>query len=118
MLARRAFLLLSLLSTALASAAPGRRTPTPATLLPRGKYDDSDGCPVGSASCSAFSCYPLDGSVCCADGTFCDPGFTCQAQADGVTECAAKHNGAAGAHPAAAGTLAGLLAVGAAFALA
>ncbi|KAI0706005.1 hypothetical protein C8T65DRAFT_234037 [Cerioporus squamosus] len=36
-----------------------------------------DGCPIGWAECSYFTCYPLDGSVCCSDGNFCDPGYYC-----------------------------------------
>ncbi|KAI0632715.1 hypothetical protein C8Q77DRAFT_1158190 [Trametes polyzona] len=36
-------------------------------------------CPVGWAFCSAFTCFPLDGSVCCDDGsgTFCPPRNVC-----------------------------------------
>ncbi|KAH9925616.1 uncharacterized protein BXZ73DRAFT_78956 [Epithele typhae] len=131
MLAHRALLLLPFLSATLASTAPGRRTSTPATLLPRD--NDSDECSDGFALCSEGSCYPLDGSTDTDDrreilrprvsaSSLFEASrdrsltgarrFTCQ------TDGCVLGNGAAGAHPAAAGTLAGLLAVGAAFALA
>ncbi|PIL26187.1 hypothetical protein GSI_11942 [Ganoderma sinense ZZ0214-1] len=42
-----------------------------------GVHDTSDGCPVGWVECSAYTCYPLDGSTCCSDGNFCPPGYYC-----------------------------------------
>lgn len=42
-----------------------------------GVHDTSDGCPVGWVECSAYTCYPLDGSTCCSDGNFCQPGYYC-----------------------------------------
>ncbi|KAI0669001.1 hypothetical protein C8Q78DRAFT_993118 [Trametes maxima] len=38
----------------------------------------ANGCPTGWAPCSATTCYPLDGSECCSDGTFCTAGTVCQ----------------------------------------
>ena len=78
-------------SAAEAHTHPAHRAPKPAAPTPpateaharaltpslarRGKNDESDGCPVGWASCSATTCFPLDGSVCCADGEYCDAGW-------------------------------------------
>ncbi|RPD52598.1 hypothetical protein L227DRAFT_568504 [Lentinus tigrinus ALCF2SS1-6] len=55
-----------------------------------------DGCPFGWAECSYFTCYPLDGSVCCSDGNFCDPGYYC----DGGGCCLLGHLCSGSAPPA------------------
>ena len=56
-----------LLSATLAAASLAPTTPARhLQLAARGANDDSDGCPIGYASCSETTCYPLDGSTCCS----------------------------------------------------
>ena len=60
-----------LLSATLASASLAPTTPARhLQLVARGANDDSDGCPIGYASCSETTCYPLDGSTCCSGASF------------------------------------------------
>ncbi|KAI0706004.1 hypothetical protein C8T65DRAFT_652430 [Cerioporus squamosus] len=109
---------LFLLPVALAANLNGRGSaPSPpwgiVSSLTRRQSED-DGCPSGWTSCSETTCYPLDGSQCCADGTYCDPGFLCQETATGIGCLDAKakgHNGALVHGPVGSAALAGLLGV-------
>ncbi|RDX46075.1 hypothetical protein OH76DRAFT_909978 [Lentinus brumalis] len=82
------------------------------------RQSEDDGCPSGWTSCSETTCYPLDGSQCCADGTYCDPGFTCQETVTG-TGCldasASGHSGALAHGPVGSAALFGLLGVAAVY---